>query len=44
MADKIIHEEKIPKFIKVKGYELNYKLPPLKDDLFRFRFRKADCK
>ena len=44
MEPKIISEENIPKFINIKGYELNYKAPPLKGNIFRFRCRKTGCK
>lgn len=44
MEPKIIPEENIPKFINIKGYELNYKSPLLKGNIFRFRYRKIGCK
>jgi len=39
-----IPEINIPKLISVKGYQLNYKAPPLKGNIFRFRCRKSGCK
>ena len=44
MEEQIIPEEKIPNYITIKGYQLNYKRPPLKDNIFRFRCRKKGCK
>ena len=34
----------IPKSIVIKGYTLQYKSPPLKIDIYRFRCRKGSCK
>ena len=34
----------IPKSIVIKGYTLYYKSPPLKNDIYRFRYRKGSCK
>ena len=44
IEEKIIPEANIPKFLSVKGYQLNYKSPPLKGNIFRFRYRKSGCK
>ena len=44
MEPKIITQANISKFINIKGYDLNYKPPPLKGIIFRFRCRKIGCK
>ena len=33
----------IPKHIFIKGYELNFKQPPLKDNILRYRCRNGKC-
>ena len=43
MEDRNIEEEKIQKSITIKGYQLSYKSPPLKDNIYIFRCRKNGC-
>ena len=33
-----------PKYIYIKGYQLNYKSPPLKDNILRYRCRNGKFK
>ena len=33
----------LPKYIIIKGNELSYKDPPLKDNMFKYRCRKKNC-
>ena len=44
MKENIIPEANIRKFLSVKGYQLNYKIPHLKGNIFRFRCRKSGFK
>ena len=33
----------VPRVLNIKGYELTYKDPPLKGNIFRYRCRKVGC-
>ena len=38
------HEKRnVPRMLNIKGYELTYKDPPLKGNIFRYRCRKVGC-
>ena len=34
----------VPRLLNIKGYDLFYKDPPLKEGYFVYRCRKKDCK
>ena len=44
MEEKSLEEENLPKSITIKGYQLSYKAPPLKGNIFRLRCRRVRCK
>ena len=37
-------EDNIPKRLTIKGNELHYKDPPLKNNIYRYRCRNGTCK
>ena len=47
--DKIVDDARafekrnVPRVLNIKGYDLTYKDPPLKGNIFRYRCRKVGC-
>ena len=37
MEEPAIERRQVPKIININGYDLNYKDPPIKGNIFRFR-------
>ena len=40
---EVFEKRNVPRVLNIKGYELTYKDPPLKGNIFRYRCRKVGC-